>query len=230
MGRCYVGDKLYQRGIMNTNTIGIVVENDYNDILYYDNSFIIDINSSKKDARSTIEIKLEEILAGKAFRIEAMSKKIPKLTLSNEHNSKENMIMYLVKVYMYSDNSNFKTREYVLDNITIPSYRDYFLKYLIRYDKYSNLINPYVSVFISIFYIMIGLNNSLPDLLNNFWFNMLVYVVIPMTIVSKIIVPSIVNYLIKYDISEKIFKINKLVMLLLWVVYFIILVFSFRNK
>ncbi|MGX4600186.1 hypothetical protein [Faecalimicrobium sp. JNUCC 81] len=214
---------------MNTNTIGIVVENDYNDILYYDNSFIIDINSSKKDARSTIESKLEEILEGKAFRIETISKKIPKLTLSNEHNSKENMLMYLVKVYMYSDNSDFKSREHVLDSVTIPSYRDYFLKYFIRYDKYNNLISPYVSVFFSLFYITASLNKSLPDLLDNFWVIMLVYIIIPITIVFKFIVPSIVNYLVKYDISEKIFKINKLAMVLLWAVYFIILIFSFRN-
>lgn len=212
---------------MDTNTIGIVVENDYNDILYYDNNFTIDINSSKKDVRYTIESKLEEILAGKAFRIDTISKKIPKLTVSNEYNSTENMIMYLVKVYMYSDNSNFKNREYILDSVTIPSYKDYFLKYLIRYDKYNNLIYPYINVFFIIFYITTSLNKSLPVLLNNFWINMLVYVVIPMTIVYKFIVPRIVSYLVNYDISEKIFKINKLVMLLMWVVYCIILVFSF---
>ncbi|MBO3445842.1 hypothetical protein [Clostridium sp. CCUG 7971] len=213
---------------MNTNTIGIVVENDYNDILYYDNSFIIDINSSKKDVKSTIESKLEEVLAEKAFRIETISKKIPKLELSNVDNSKENMLMYLVKVYMYSDNSDFKSREYILDNITIPSHKDYFLKYFIRYDKYNNLISPYISVFFSLFYITASLNKSLPNLLDNFWFIMLVYLVIPMTIVFKFIVPSIVNYLVKYDISEKIFKINKLAMVLTWVVYCIIVLFSFR--
>lgn len=214
---------------MNTNTIGIVVENDYNDILYYDNSFIIDINSTKKDVRSTIESKLEEVLAEKAFRIETISKKIPKLELSNVDNSKENMLMYLVKVYMYSDNSDFKNREHVLDSITIPSHKDYFLKYYIRYNKYNNLISPYISVFFSLFYITTSLNIWLPNLLDNFWVTILVYIVIPITIVFKFIVPSIVNYLVKFDISEKIFKINKLLMVLMWAVYFIILIFSFRN-
>lgn len=214
---------------MNTNTIGIVVENDYNDILYYDNSFIIDINSTKKDVKSTIESKLEEVLAEKAFRIETISKKIPKLELSNVDNSKENMLMYLVKVYMYSDNSDFKSREYILDSITIPSHKDYFLKYYIRYNKYNNLISPYISVFFSLFYITTSLNIWLPNLLDNFWVTILVYIVIPITIVFKFIVPSIVNYLVKFDISEKIFKINKLLMVLMWAVYFIILIFSFRN-
>lgn len=214
---------------MDTNTIGIVVENDYNDILYYDNSFIIDINNSKKDLRYTIESKLEEILEGKAFRIDKVSKKIPKLTLSNEHNSTENIIMCLVKVYMYSDDSDFKSKEYILDSITIPSYRDYFLKYLIRYDKYSNLIYPYINLFFLIFYMTVNLNKSLPDLLNNFWIRMLAYLVIPLTIIYKFILPRIVNYLIKYDISEKIFKINRLIILLMSVVYFIILVFIFQK-
>ncbi|MGX4600188.1 hypothetical protein [Faecalimicrobium sp. JNUCC 81] len=118
--------------------------------------------------------------------------------------------MYLVKVYMYSDNSDFKNREHVLDSITIPSYKDYFLKYFIRYDKYNSLISPYISVCFSLFYITASLNKSLPDLLDNFWVIMLVYIIIPITIVFKFIVPSIVNYLVKFDISEKIFKINKI--------------------
>ena len=128
---------------MDKNNIGIVVKNDYNDILYYDNKFIINISISNKDVRAKIESKLEEILEGKAFRIDRISKKIPKLT---KQNSTENMIMYFVKVYMYSDNSDFKSKEYVLDSITIPSYKDYFLKYFIRYDKYNNLVCSYINI------------------------------------------------------------------------------------
>lgn len=216
---------------MDTYTIGIVVENDYKDILYYDNSFIIDIDISNKDVTYTIENKLEEILVEKAFRIDSISKKIPKLTISNEYNSTENRIMYLVKVYMYSDNSDFKSREYVLDSITIPLYRDYFLKYFIRYDKYNNLVNSYINVLVLIFYIMLNFRSPfgirLPYLFNNLWINMLVYVAIPMIIVYKFIVPSILNYLIKYDISEKMLKINRFIALILWIVYIVMIVFIF---
>ena len=212
---------------MDKNNIGIVVENDYNDILYYDNSFIINMSISNKDARSKIENKLEEILEGKAFRIDKVSKKIPKLT---KHNSTDNMIMYLVKVYMYSDNSDFKSKEYVLDNITILSYKDYFLKYFIRYDKWNNLVCSYINVLFMIFYFMINFNpkfriEGLPLFFDNFWIYMLVYVVIPIFIIYKFIVPSIVNNLIKYDISEKIFKINRLAMLVVFGVYIVITVF-----
>lgn len=215
---------------MDKSNIGIVVENDYNDILYYDNSFIINISISNKDVRSKIENKLEEILEGKAFRIDRISKKIPKLT---KHNSTENMIMYLVKVYMYSDNSDFKSKEYVLDSITIPSYKDYFLKYFIRYDKYNNLVCSYANILSLIFYFLIFFNPKFIffewALANNFWICLLVYIVIPAVIIDKFIVPSIVNHLIKYDISEKIFKISKLITSLMWVVYSIILIFISVN-
>lgn len=212
---------------MDKNNIGIVVENDYNDILYYDNSFIIDMSISNKDVKAKIENKLEEILEGKAFRIDKVSKKIPKLT---KHNSTENMIMYFVKVYMYSDNSDFKSKEYILDSITIPSYKDYFLKYFIRYNKWNNLVCSYINVLFMIFYFMINFNpkfriEGLPLFFNNFWIYMLVYVVIPIVIIYKFIVPSIVNNLIKYDISEKIFKINRLAMLVVFGVYIVITVF-----
>ena len=216
---------------MDKNNIGIVVENDYNDILYYDNSFIVNINISNKDIRAKIENKLEEILEGKAFRIDRISKKIPKLT---KHNSTENMIMYFVKVYMYSDNSDFKSKEYVLDSITIPSYKDYFLKYFIRYDKYNNLVCSYASILSLIFYFLIFFNPKFIffewALANNFWISLLVYIVIPAVIIDKLIVQSIVNHLIKYDISKKIFKISKLITSLMWVVYVIIMIFILGNR
>ena len=216
---------------MDKNNIGIVVKNDYNDILYYDNKFIINISISNKDVRAKIESKLEEILEGKAFRIDRISKKIPKLT---KQNSTENMIMYFVKVYMYSDNSDFKSKEYVLDSITIPSYKDYFLKYFIRYDKYNNLVCSYINILFLIFYFILYFNPKFMffewALFNNFWICMLIYiVVIPMVIKDKFIIPSIVNHLIKYDISANIFKISKLITWLMWVVYAIILIFISVN-
>ena len=54
---------------MDKKTIGIVVKNDYNDILYYENNFFIKIDINKKDDLSFIlEEKLSEILDKKAFR------------------------------------------------------------------------------------------------------------------------------------------------------------------
>ena len=48
---------------MDKKTIGIVVKNDYNDILYYENNFFIKIDINKKDDLSFIlEEKLSEIL------------------------------------------------------------------------------------------------------------------------------------------------------------------------
>ena len=82
---------------MDKKTIGIVVKNDYNDILYYENNFFIKIDINKKDDLSFIlEEKLSEILDKKAFRVDKISKKIPKLDFLNKDNNKESIVMYLV--------------------------------------------------------------------------------------------------------------------------------------
>ena len=39
---------------MDKKTIGIVVKNDYNDILYYENNFFIKIDINKKDEKNVI--------------------------------------------------------------------------------------------------------------------------------------------------------------------------------
>ena len=47
--------------------------------------------------------------------------------------------MYLVEVYMYSDNSDFIKIENIINNINNPLYEDYLLQY-IRYDNYTELV------------------------------------------------------------------------------------------
>ena len=63
--------------------------------------------------RATIENKLETILQGKTFRIEHISKKLSKRLSSTELINTQDITIYLVQVYMYSDNSDFiKIRKY----------------------------------------------------------------------------------------------------------------------
>lgn len=138
---------------MEKKTVGIVVKNDYDDILYHENNFFIEIEICKKDdLRFTIEDKLSEVLDKKAFRIDKISKKIPKLDLSNKSNNNEGIVMYLVKVYMYADNSNFLPKEDILDNLSTSLLKDYYVKYIIRYDKCRYLVELYVSMFIYLFW------------------------------------------------------------------------------
>ena len=74
---------------MDKKTIGIVVKNDYNDILYYENNFFIKIDINKKDDLSFIlEEKLSEILDKKAFRVDKIS-------------NKESIVMYLVCISFF---------------------------------------------------------------------------------------------------------------------------------
>ncbi|MGL5693843.1 MAG: hypothetical protein ACRCXA_07185 [Peptostreptococcaceae bacterium] len=212
---------------MKIDNIGVVVENEHKEILYYNNSFIIDIDIYDKglDLESVIENKIKEVVQGKLFKIESFSKKIPKVNLSNEHDSK---IMYLVEIYMHTDDSDFMKKEEVLDNTTNIFYKDYFLKYLIRYEKYNELVcsvtNAIFMILYTMFFLDIPLGIRLPDLFNNFWIDILVYVAIPLTILHKFIEPSIVNYLIKYDINEKIFKIHQLMS---WTICFILIIAIF---
>ncbi|WP_042274544.1 hypothetical protein [[Clostridium] dakarense] len=222
---------------MDKKTIGIIVKNDYDDILYYEDNFFIKIDISKNDNLETIiENKLDEILNKKAFRIEKISKKIPKLNVSNNDNNTEDIVMYLVEVYMYKDNSDFMPKENILDSISISLYRDYFVKYIIRYDKYRKLVDSYIYLPIYIFYMMgivdlpfgIRLPNNLFD---NFWAIMFIYIVLPIFIIEKFIAPSIVDYLINYNISEKTFKISRwLYRIILFVVFFACLVIIYLKQ
>ena len=126
---------------MDKNTVGIIVKNNYDDILYHENNFFIEIEIGKKeDLRFTLEEKLSEILDKKAFRIDKISKKTPKLCLQNECNDNESIVMYLVNVYIYDDNSKFLYKEDILEDISIPLLKDYYIKYIIRYNKYCYLV------------------------------------------------------------------------------------------
>lgn len=126
--------------------------------------------------------------------------------------------MYLVNVYMYSDNSKFLSKEDILDKLSTSLFKDYYIKYIIRYDKYRYLVESYVGGFIYLFFSIAML--SFPTeirtkflfdtLFYNFWSALVIYIILPTFILNKFIVPSIVNYLLKYDISKKTIKISKL--------------------
>ena len=217
---------------MEKKTVGIVVKNDYDDILYHENNFFIEIELCKKDdLRFTIEDKLSEVLDKKAFRIDKISKKIPKLDLSNKSNNNEGIIMYLVNVYMYADNSNFLPKEDILDNLSISLLKDYYVKYIIRYDKCHYLVELYVSMFIYLFWVIvihifpveIRTKFLFDTLFYNFWIVLIIYIILPVFILNKFIIPRIVNYLVKYDISEKIIKISKYLYFISVIAFFIFL-------
>lgn len=217
---------------MDKKIVGIVVKNDYDDILYHENNFFIEIEICKKDdLRFTIEDKLSEVLDKKAFRIDKISKKIPKLDLSNKSNNNEGIIMYLVNVYMYADNSNFLPKEDILDNLSTSLLKDYYVKYIIRYDKCHYLVELYVSMFIYLFWVIvihifpveIRTKFLFDTLFYNFWIVLIIYIILPVFILNKFIIPRIVNYLVKYDISEKIIKISKYLYFISVIAFFIFL-------
>lgn len=217
---------------MDKKTVGIIVKNDYDDILYHENNFFIEIEIGKKDdLRYTLEDKLSEILDKKAFRIDKISKKIPKLDLSNECNNTEDIVMCLVKVYMYSDNSKFLSKEDILDNLSTSLCKDYYVKYIIRYDKYRYLVESYVGILIYLFWAIVILRFPveirtkflLDTLFYNFWIAIIMYIALPVFIIEKFIVPGIVNYLVKYDISKKTIKISRWLYRIVNIVFLIIL-------
>lgn len=215
---------------MEKKTVGIIVKNDNDDILYHDNSFFIKIEIDKKeDLRFTLEDKLSEILDKKAFRVDRISKKIPKLDLSNKGTDTEEIVMYLVNVYMYSDNSKFLPKKDILDNLSTSMYKDYYLKYIIRYNNYRNLVERYMPIPIFLFWILVILvipaetrsEFILDTTFNNFWFGIIVYITLPSVILYKFIVPRILNKLVNYEVSEKNIKISK------WIHFISYLVFYF---
>ena len=139
--------------------------------------------------------------------------------------------MYLVNVYMYSDNSKFLSKEDILDKLSTSLFKDYYIKYIIRYDKYRYLVESYVGGFIYLFFSIAMLSFPteirtkflLDTLFYNFWSSLVIYIILPTFILNKFIVPSIVNYLLKYDISKKTIKISKLLYGIATIVFLIFL-------
>lgn len=224
---------------MDKKTVGIIVKNDYDDILYHENNFFIKIEIDKKeDLRFTLEDKLREILDKKAFRVDKVSKKIPKLDLSNKGNDTEDIIMYLVKVYMYCDNSKFLPKEDILDSISTSMYKDYYLKYIIRYNKYRNLVDSYMSIPIFLFWIVVILvipaetrsDFILDTIFNHFWFGIIVYIALPVFILYNFIIPRILNNLLNYEISEKNIKMSKWIYFISYIVFYFALLINIWSK
>lgn len=178
--------------------------------------------------RATIENKLETILQGKTFRIEHISKKLSKRLSSTELINTQDITIYLVQVYMYSDNSDFIKIENIINNINNPLYKDYLLQY-IRYDKYTELVYSIINVLVLIFLIMIDFDIPfkiiIQPLFNNFWLGILLYTLIPFIILYQFIAPRIVKNLLKYDISKTILRLAKFITLSIWVIYTFVMIF-----
>ena len=147
---------------------------------------------------------------------------------SKEDGSIENMTMYLVQVYMYSDNSDFIKIENIINNINNPLYKDYLLQY-IRYDKYTELVYSIINTLVLIFFMMINFDIPfkiiIQPLFNNFWLGILLYTLIPFIILYQFIAPRIVKNLLKYDISKTILRLAKFITLSIWVIYTFVMIF-----
>ena len=136
--------------------------------------------------------------------------------------------MYLVEVYMYSDNSDFIKIENIINNINNPLYEDYLLQY-IRYDKYTELVYSIINTLVLIFFMMINFDIPfkirISPLFNNFWIDILLYALIPFIILYQFIAPRIVKNLLKYDISKNILRLAKFLTLSIWVIYTFVMIF-----
>ena len=136
--------------------------------------------------------------------------------------------MYLVEVYMYSDNSDFIKIENIINNINNPLYEDYLLQY-IRYEKYTELVYSIINTLVLIFFMMINfdilLKIIIQPLFNNFWIDILLYALIPFIILYQFIAPRIVKNLLKYDISKNILRLAKFITLSIWVIYTFVMIF-----
>ena len=136
--------------------------------------------------------------------------------------------MYLVEVYMYSDNSDFIKIENIINNINNPLYEDYLLQY-IRYDKYTELVYSIINTLVLIFFMMINFDIPfkirISPLFNNFWIDILLYALIPFIILYQFIAPRIVKNLLKYDISKTILRLAKFITLSIWVIYTFVMIF-----
>ena len=147
---------------------------------------------------------------------------------SKEDGSIENMTMYLVQVYMYSDNSDFIEREQILDKIKSCAHKDYFLRNLIRYDKYNESISEIIHLLVlTSFWLVAAYKDVFGKYyinFNSFWLEIFVYIIIPVTIIYGFIIPRFVRYLTRYNISKNTLKLLKTISWIIYIIDFIIFV------
>ncbi|MGL4911175.1 MAG: hypothetical protein ACRC3Y_01960 [Romboutsia sp.] len=175
--------------------IGVIVRNQWDDILFYDKSFYIKtLVTPNKDIKEIIKECLKHNLNKDIFKI----RKIYEQKLQHKY---ESLTMYLVDVGVYSNDFEFMK----LDDISkeIYSFEDkaFFDKNLLRHEECNILVNSIINLISGVFILDIL---SRIDISLRSFFVVLSIVALSTIALKKILTPRISNHINKLKFNIKI--------------------------
>lgn len=177
--------------------IGIVIKNQWDNILLHDGNFYIKTNvKENSDIINTIKVEIVENLDKEIFKI----KKIYKEKLEHRY---ETLTIYLVEVGVYTNDFEFLKIDQIPREIYSFEDKAFFEKYILKEDEYTTLLSSLFNLFI-----LIGIVDILPIIksyLNLQLFSMgVIFTAILFFVFKNIIGPKIAEKLIKFNLNIKI--------------------------
>ena len=201
---------------MKEKHIGIIIQNQDDKILLYDDTYYIKVEIHENDnINNVIASKVKEAVDMNIFKIIETYVYTPDSKLVDLNIlSDEEFIMYLVEVCIYHNEFNFVKKEDLLDIIPNHSEREFFKENFVDHILYEKSSRS----FIFNLFIYLGFSISLSE---TTFFCILFLLFISYFLVSKYVVPKFVNFLVKSKISTD--TINKLDFLSCFLLIFILI-------
>lgn len=177
--------------------IGIVIKNQWDNILLHDGNFYIKTKvKENSDIINTIKTEIVENLDKEIFKI----KKVYKEKLEHRY---ETLTIYLVEVGVYTNDFEFLKIDQIPKEIYSFEDKAFFEKYILKEDEYTTLLSSVFNLFI-----LIGIVDILPIIksyLNLQLFSMgVIFTAILFFVFKNIIGPKIAEKLIKFNLNIKI--------------------------
>ena len=176
--------------------IGIIIQNQDDKILLYDDTFYIKVEIHENDnINNVIASKVKEVVDMNIFKIIETYVYTPDSKLVDLNIlSDEEFIMYLVEVCIYHNEFNFMKKEDLLDIISNHSERDFFKKNFVDHILYERSSRSFIfNNILIIFNLLIYLGFSI-SLSKATFFAMLFLIFSSYFIISKYLVPKFVRF------------------------------------
>lgn len=189
--------------------IGVIVKNQWDEILLYESSFYIKIKKSD-DVKNIIKKELSKNLNIDIFKI----KKIYDEKLLHKQ---EELTLYLVEVGVYNKEFEFIKIEKVLPDILNFQDKEFFEKNILRYETYGFFLYSIINILLLI--ILVGILESINKPISMHSFGVIIGVlVLIFAVFAKIIKPKLLNYLINFEINIKFVEyLTTITMIVYWV-------------
>ncbi|MDK2584738.1 hypothetical protein QOZ83_02615 [Romboutsia sedimentorum] len=189
--------------------IGVIVKNQWDEILLYESSFYIKIKKSD-DVKNIIKKELSKNLNIDIFKI----KKIYDEKLLHRQ---EELTLYLVEVGVYNKEFEFIKIEKVLPDILNFQDKEFFEKNILRYETYGFFLYSIINILLLI--ILVGILESINKPISMHSFGVIIGVlVLIFAVFAKFIKPKLLNYLINFEINIKFVEyLTTITMIVYWV-------------